>query len=162
MRKHHGRARRRSCASSRRGPTRCARWPRWLLPGHDAARYRLHAVQALLPGRGEGIREAAEEYNRRLRPLAPRSPRMRSLLNSLRRRWPFVLAVAVVLLGVGGLLVYNGWIKEPGDVTNADAEFQDTDRAGRAAAGGAEAQEAQRRDVRLARLRLHRTTARAT
>ena len=37
-----------------------------LLPGHDAARYRLHAVQALLPRRGEGIREAAVEYNRQL------------------------------------------------------------------------------------------------
>jgi outer membrane protein assembly factor BamB len=51
---------------------------------------------------------------------------MRSLLNSLRRRWPVVLAVVVVLLGVGGLLVYNGYIKEPGDVTNESAEFQDT------------------------------------
>ena len=51
---------------------------------------------------------------------------MRSLLNSLRRRWPIVLAVTVVLLGVGGLLIYNGYIKEPGDVTNEDAEFQDT------------------------------------
>jgi GT2 family glycosyltransferase len=35
-----------------------------VLPGHDAARYRLHAVQALLPRRGEGIREAAADYNR--------------------------------------------------------------------------------------------------
>jgi len=34
------------------------------LPGHDARRYLLHARQALLPGRGEGIREAAENYNR--------------------------------------------------------------------------------------------------
>jgi hypothetical protein len=34
-------------------------------PGHDPARYRLHALQALLPARGEGIREAAVEYNRR-------------------------------------------------------------------------------------------------
>jgi N-acetylglucosaminyl-diphospho-decaprenol L-rhamnosyltransferase len=34
------------------------------LPGHDAARYRLHAVQALLPRRGQGIREAAADYNR--------------------------------------------------------------------------------------------------
>jgi len=37
-----------------------------VLPGHDAARYRLHAVQALLPDRGEGIREAAVEHNRQL------------------------------------------------------------------------------------------------
>jgi N-acetylglucosaminyl-diphospho-decaprenol L-rhamnosyltransferase len=34
------------------------------LPGHSARRYWLHARQALLPGRGEGIREAAESYNR--------------------------------------------------------------------------------------------------
>jgi GT2 family glycosyltransferase len=36
------------------------------LPGHSARRYWLHARQALLPGRGEGIREAAEAYNRAL------------------------------------------------------------------------------------------------
>jgi len=39
-------------------------------PGHDPRRYLLHARQELLPGRGEGIREAAEEYNRRAR-IAP-------------------------------------------------------------------------------------------
>jgi GT2 family glycosyltransferase len=37
-----------------------------LLPGHDARRYLLHARQALRPGTGEGIREAAENYNRML------------------------------------------------------------------------------------------------
>ena len=37
-----------------------------VLPGHSARRYWLHARQALLPGRGEGIREAAEAYNRAL------------------------------------------------------------------------------------------------
>jgi hypothetical protein len=37
-----------------------------VLPGHSPRRYWLHARQALLPGRGEGIREAAEEYNRRI------------------------------------------------------------------------------------------------
>src|SRR3954470_1837873 len=31
-------------------------------PGHDAHRYRLHAMQAHLPQRGEGIREAAVEH----------------------------------------------------------------------------------------------------
>jgi N-acetylglucosaminyl-diphospho-decaprenol L-rhamnosyltransferase len=36
------------------------------LPGHSPRRYWLHARQALLPGRGEGIREAAEAYNRAL------------------------------------------------------------------------------------------------
>ncbi len=40
------------------------------LPGHDPRRYLLHATQELRPGRGEGIREAAEEYNRRAR-IAP-------------------------------------------------------------------------------------------
>ena len=35
------------------------------LPGHDPRRYLLQARQALLPWRGEGIREAAEAYNRR-------------------------------------------------------------------------------------------------
>jgi len=32
--------------------------------GHDPRRYLLHARQELLPGRGAGIREAAEAYNR--------------------------------------------------------------------------------------------------
>jgi hypothetical protein len=39
-------------------------------PGHDPRRFLLHARQELMPGRGEGIREAAEEYNRRAR-IAP-------------------------------------------------------------------------------------------
>jgi N-acetylglucosaminyl-diphospho-decaprenol L-rhamnosyltransferase len=38
------------------------------LPGHSPRRYWLHARQALWPGRGEGIREAAEAYNRRMGP----------------------------------------------------------------------------------------------
>jgi hypothetical protein len=37
-----------------------------VLPGHSARRYWMHARQVLLPGRGEGIREAAETYNRQL------------------------------------------------------------------------------------------------
>jgi GT2 family glycosyltransferase len=37
-----------------------------MLPGHPARRYWLHARQALFPGRGEGIREGAESYNRGL------------------------------------------------------------------------------------------------
>jgi N-acetylglucosaminyl-diphospho-decaprenol L-rhamnosyltransferase len=40
------------------------------LRGHDVRRYLLHARQELAPERGEGIREAAEEYNRRAR-IAP-------------------------------------------------------------------------------------------
>ena len=37
------------------------------LPGHDHRRYLLQAAQELRPSGGEGIREAAEEYNRRPR-----------------------------------------------------------------------------------------------
>ena len=37
-----------------------------VLPAHSPRRYWLHARQALLPERGEGIREAAEAHNRRI------------------------------------------------------------------------------------------------
>ncbi|HEX6585836.1 MAG TPA: glycosyltransferase [Solirubrobacterales bacterium] len=37
-----------------------------VLPGHSPRRYWLHARQALMPGRGDGIREAAEAFNRRI------------------------------------------------------------------------------------------------
>jgi GT2 family glycosyltransferase len=37
-----------------------------VLPGHDPRRYLLHARQELAPGRGEGLREAAEAHNRRV------------------------------------------------------------------------------------------------
>jgi len=64
MRKHHSAA--------------AARAVRWLtawtyalralaalvVPGHSARRYWRHATATLQPGRGEGLREAAEEYNR--------------------------------------------------------------------------------------------------
>ena len=63
MRKHHSAA--------------AARAVRWLsawtyslralaalvLPGHDPRRYWRHVTAALMPGRGEGLREAAEAYN---------------------------------------------------------------------------------------------------
>jgi GT2 family glycosyltransferase len=39
-----------------------------LIPGRDPRRYLLHARQELFPGRGEGIREAAEAHNRGLAP----------------------------------------------------------------------------------------------
>jgi outer membrane protein assembly factor BamB len=51
---------------------------------------------------------------------------MRSLLQLAKRRWPLVLAVVVVLGAVGGLIAYTTWVKAPGDVTNENAEFQDT------------------------------------
>jgi N-acetylglucosaminyl-diphospho-decaprenol L-rhamnosyltransferase len=37
-----------------------------LLPRRDPRRYLLHARQELLPGSGQGIREAAEAHNRGL------------------------------------------------------------------------------------------------
>jgi GT2 family glycosyltransferase len=37
-----------------------------LVPGRDARRYLLHALQELFPDRGEGIRDAAEAHNRNL------------------------------------------------------------------------------------------------
>ena len=65
MRKHHGRV---AAAVVRV----LSAWPYLLralaapaLPGHDPARYLLHARQALRPWRGSGIREAAAEFNRR-------------------------------------------------------------------------------------------------
>ena len=33
-------------------------------PGHDARRYRRHATASLFPGRGEGLAEAAADFNR--------------------------------------------------------------------------------------------------
>jgi N-acetylglucosaminyl-diphospho-decaprenol L-rhamnosyltransferase len=64
MRKHHG-----------PGAARTVRWlTAWtygvralaalVLPGHDARRYAAHAIASLRPGRGEGLREAAEALNR--------------------------------------------------------------------------------------------------
>jgi len=64
MRKHHA-----------PGAARAVRWlTAWsyavralaalALPGHDSRRYWRHATASLWPARGEGLREAAEEYNR--------------------------------------------------------------------------------------------------
>ena len=66
LRKHHGRV-----AALLLRPLLA--WPYLLraiaavvLPGHSPRRYWLHARQALMPGRGEGIREAADAYNRQI------------------------------------------------------------------------------------------------
>jgi N-acetylglucosaminyl-diphospho-decaprenol L-rhamnosyltransferase len=66
LRKHHGRV-----AAFLMRPLLA--WPYLLraiaavaLPGHSPRRYWLHARQALMPRRGEGIREAADAYNRRI------------------------------------------------------------------------------------------------
>lgn len=65
LRKHHSRA----GAAAVRALTAWAYALRalaaLLLPGRDPRRYWLHARRALRPSRGEGIREAAEAYNRR-------------------------------------------------------------------------------------------------
>jgi GT2 family glycosyltransferase len=45
-----------------------------VLPGHDPAWYSLHARQALRPGQGEGLAEAAAEFNRRTRDGTPSTP----------------------------------------------------------------------------------------
>jgi N-acetylglucosaminyl-diphospho-decaprenol L-rhamnosyltransferase len=66
MRKHHGAL----AAALARVLGAWAYLPRALaalvLPGHSAGWYLLHARCALNPSRGEGMREAAEAYNRRL------------------------------------------------------------------------------------------------
>ena len=66
LRKHHGRV-----AAFLMRPLLA--WPYLLranaavvLPGHSPRRYWLHARQALMPGRGEGIREAADAHNRQI------------------------------------------------------------------------------------------------
>jgi N-acetylglucosaminyl-diphospho-decaprenol L-rhamnosyltransferase len=65
MRKHHSAA----AAAAVRWLTAWAYAVRALaarvLPGHDPARYMAHVRATLNPGRGEGLREAAEEFNRR-------------------------------------------------------------------------------------------------
>jgi N-acetylglucosaminyl-diphospho-decaprenol L-rhamnosyltransferase len=48
------------------------------LKGHGARHWLLHARQALLPGRGEGIREAAGDHNRRLAGRRGDHPGLRS------------------------------------------------------------------------------------
>jgi hypothetical protein len=63
MRKHHGAA----AAAAVRWLTAWTYGLRsfaaLVLPGHDARRYRAHALAALAPGRGEGLREAAARHN---------------------------------------------------------------------------------------------------
>jgi GT2 family glycosyltransferase len=43
-----------------------------VLPGHSAKRYLKHVTATLFPRRGEGLAEAAEEFNRQLRATGPR------------------------------------------------------------------------------------------
>jgi GT2 family glycosyltransferase len=62
MRKHHGAA----AALAVRVLTAWAYAVRALLPGRDRPRMLLHASRALMPGRGEGLREAAAQFNARI------------------------------------------------------------------------------------------------
>ena len=66
LRKHLGRARAVLLRPLLALPYLCRALAAVVLPGHSAHRYWLHARQALLPGHGDGIREAAEAYNRRI------------------------------------------------------------------------------------------------
>jgi N-acetylglucosaminyl-diphospho-decaprenol L-rhamnosyltransferase len=72
MRKHHGRLQAALVRILTAWSYAVRAFAALVLPGHDPARYRLHALQALLPQRGEGIRDAAALHNRRLD--ARRSP----------------------------------------------------------------------------------------
>ena len=65
MRKHHSEAAARVVRWLSAWPYLVRALAALVLPRHDPRRYLLNARQALRPGRGEGIREAAEEYNRR-------------------------------------------------------------------------------------------------
>ena len=55
-----------------------------VLPGHSPRRYWAHATATLHPSRGEGLREAAEEYNR-VRPRLPTRPPARGPAEDHRR-----------------------------------------------------------------------------
>jgi N-acetylglucosaminyl-diphospho-decaprenol L-rhamnosyltransferase len=64
LRKHHGRLQAALLRPLLAWPYLLRALAATVLPGHSPRRYWLHARQALRPGRGEGIREAAEAYNR--------------------------------------------------------------------------------------------------
>ena len=65
MRKHHGTAAVLAVRALTAWAYAVRAFAAIFIPGQNSARYRLHALQALLPSRGEGIRDAAVEYNRR-------------------------------------------------------------------------------------------------
>ncbi|HEY6636546.1 MAG TPA: glycosyltransferase family 2 protein [Solirubrobacterales bacterium] len=64
LRKHLGRARAALLRPLLAWPYALRALAALVLPGHSPRRYWLHARQALLPGHGDGIREAADDYNR--------------------------------------------------------------------------------------------------
>ncbi|HYM65714.1 MAG TPA: glycosyltransferase family 2 protein, partial [Patescibacteria group bacterium] len=66
MRKHHSAAAARAVRWLTAWPYALRALAALLLPGHSPRRYWRHVTATLRPGRGEGLREAAEEYNRAL------------------------------------------------------------------------------------------------
>jgi len=71
LRKHHGRAAAVLLRPLLAFPYLVRALVALVLPEHSARRQWLHARQALVPDRGEGIREAAETYNATKEPRAP-------------------------------------------------------------------------------------------
>jgi GT2 family glycosyltransferase len=66
LRKHHGRVEAFLMRPLLAWPHLLRAFAALFLPGHSPRRYWIHARQALAPGRGDGIREAAEAHNRAL------------------------------------------------------------------------------------------------
>jgi N-acetylglucosaminyl-diphospho-decaprenol L-rhamnosyltransferase len=64
LRKHHGRVIARVAGALYAWSYAARALAALVLPGHEPGRYWLHARQALHPGRGDGLREAADAYNR--------------------------------------------------------------------------------------------------
>jgi hypothetical protein len=64
MRKHHSPAAARAVRWLTAWPYALRALAALALPGHSARRYWVHVAATLAPGRGEGLREAAAEYNR--------------------------------------------------------------------------------------------------
>jgi len=64
MRKHHGTAEALAVRALTAWAYALRALAALLLPGHDAGRYWRHVSATLFPGRGEGLREAADRYNR--------------------------------------------------------------------------------------------------
>jgi len=70
MRKHHGRLAAALVRPLNAFPYLLRALAALFVPGHSPRLYLIHARQALRPGRGEGIREAAESFNSRRLPDA--------------------------------------------------------------------------------------------
>ena len=64
MRKHHGRLAAAVARPIQAFPYLVRAFAALVRPGHSPRHYLAHARQALFPGRGQGIREAANEFNR--------------------------------------------------------------------------------------------------